>query len=143
MSASPTDVMHALIDGVTGKQWDSLPGLYAEDTVVEHPLNTPRPTVINGREGIRRHFDGARDLPMDMSAHNLVVHLTTDPETVIGEFDYHVHVRETGKDFVMRNIFVLTVRDGLIVTSRDYSDHLAFAAGMDRLPDLVAAIDAA
>jgi ketosteroid isomerase-like protein len=39
----------------------------------------------------------------------------------------------------MRNIFVVTVRDGLIVNSRDYGDHLALAAGMNRLPELVKA----
>jgi hypothetical protein len=34
---------------------------------------------------------------------------------------------------------VLRVRDGLIVESRDYADHLAFAAATGRLPSLVAA----
>ena len=138
MPASPTEVMHALIDGVTGQKWDALPPLYAEDTVVEHPMNKPEPTVMHGREALRRHFDGARDLPMDMSAHNVVVHQTADPEVVIGEFDYHVRPHDpAGKEFLMRNIFVLTVRDGLIVNSRDYSDHLAFAAGMNALPRLI------
>ena len=140
MPASPTEVLHALIDGVTGKQWDALPSLYAEDTVVEHPMNTPAPTTLRGREALRRHFDGARDLPLDMTARNVVVHETADPDTVIGEFDYHVRPHEpAGREFVVRNIFVLTVRDGLIVTSRDYTDHLAFADGMGRLPALVSA----
>ncbi|TDP96192.1 nuclear transport factor 2 family protein [Labedaea rhizosphaerae] len=144
MSATPTEVMYALIDGVTGKKWDDLPPLYAEDTVVEHPMNTPRATVLRGREALRRHFDSARDMPMDMSAHNIVVHQTTDPETVIGEFEYHVRPHgENTKEFVVRNIYVLTVRDGLILRSRDYADHLAFAVGMDRLTPLVEALQRA
>jgi ketosteroid isomerase-like protein len=140
MPASPTEVMYALIDGVTGKKWDDLPALYAEDTVVEHPMNTPRPTVLHGREALRKHFDGARDMPMDMSAHNIVIHQTADPETVVGEFDYHVRPHGAdAREFLVRNIFVVTVRDGLIINSRDYADHLAFADGMDRLTELVSA----
>jgi ketosteroid isomerase-like protein len=138
MPATPTEVMYALIDGVTGKKWDDLPPLYAEDTVVEHPMNVPAPSVLHGREALRRHFDGARDMPMDMSAHDIVVHQTTDPETVIGEFEYHVRPHSPdAKEFVVRNIYVLTVRDGLILRSRDYADHLAFAVGMSRLTQLV------
>ena len=144
MPASPTEVMYALIDGVTGKNWDALPPLYAEDTVVEHPMNAPNPTVLHGREALREHFDSARDMPMDMTAHNIVVHQTTDPDTVIGEFDYHVRPHdEDAKEFVVRNIYVLVVRDGLIVRSRDYADHLAFAVGMNRLTPLVNALQPA
>jgi ketosteroid isomerase-like protein len=35
---------------------------------------------------------------------------------------------------------VLRVRDGLIVTSRDYTNHLALARGTGRLPQLVEAL---
>ena len=138
MSATPTEVMYALIDGVVSKKWDDLPALYTEDAVVEHPLNPPSPSFLHGREAVRKHFDAARHMPMDMSAHNIVVHQTTDPETVIGEFEYLVRPHgENTKEFVIRNIYVLTVRDGLIVRSRDYADHLAYAVGMGGLTHLV------
>ena len=52
-SPTPRQVFERLLAGVTGRRWDELPSLYAEDTVVDHPLAIPAPTRINGREGIR------------------------------------------------------------------------------------------
>jgi hypothetical protein len=37
------------------------------------------------------------------------------------------------------NIFVTRIRDGLIVESRDYGDHVSMAAATGQLPDLIAA----
>jgi ketosteroid isomerase-like protein len=127
---------------VTGRGWDSLPALYAEDTVVDHPMAIPAPTRIAGREGIRRHFDMARGLPLELSARNVVVHETTDPEVIVAEFDYDGRITTTGRTFTIHNIFVLRVRDGLIVESRDYANHLVLADALGRLPDVVAALSA-
>ena len=35
-------------------------------------------------------------------------------------------------------VFVMRIRDGLIVESRDYIDHVAFAQARDTLDDLIA-----
>jgi ketosteroid isomerase-like protein len=56
---------------------------------------------------------------------------------VIAEFDYHGRVTTTGHTFRVANIQVLRVRDGRIVSSRDYHDHLALAAAVGRLQGLV------
>lgn len=40
----------------------------------------------------------------------------------------------------MNNIFAMRIRDGEIVESRDYSDHLALAAATGRLPELIARV---
>src|SRR5436309_2020803 len=63
-SATPREVFDRLLRGVTGRQWDTLPDLYAEDTVVEHPMALPVPTRLEGREAIRQHFAAARGLPL-------------------------------------------------------------------------------
>lgn len=68
------------------------------------------------------------------------MHETADPEVVIGEFVYDVRVSGTGNEFEVGAIFVLRVRDGLIVTSRDYTNHLALARGTGRLPQPVEAL---
>jgi ketosteroid isomerase-like protein len=102
MTATPAEVVTALIDGVTGRRWEDLPDLYAPDARVVHP----------------------------MQARNLVIHRTMDPEVVIAEFDYVGQVTTTGRPFDVRNIFVVRVRDGQIVESRDYAYHAAMAAAM-------------
>ncbi len=133
--ASPREVFHRLLDGVTGQRWDELPDLYAGDCLVEHPFAAGGPERrIEGREAIRTHFARASGLPLAMTAHEVVVHETTDPEVVIGEFDYHCRNTATDRDFVVNNIFVLRVRDGQIVESRDYANHRVFAEEVGRLP---------
>jgi ketosteroid isomerase-like protein len=66
-----------------------------------------------------------------------VIHETSDPEVVIGEFRYVGRFTDTGREFSITNIFVTRVRHGLIVESRDYADHLNFAAAAGRLGELL------
>jgi len=61
---------------------------------------------------------------------NIRVHQTADPEVIITEFEYAGRNTENGREFVVPNIFVLRVRDGHIVESRDYAHHRAFDEAM-------------
>jgi uncharacterized protein len=134
MSATPREVLQRLIDGVTSQNLDDLHELYAEDTVVDHPLAIPAPSRMRGRDRLRRHFIAALDASRVMRAENLVVHETADPEVIVAEFDYVGHFTTTGRSFTVQNIFVLRVRDGQVVESRDYTNHFAFAqASGDRV----------
>jgi ketosteroid isomerase-like protein len=133
----PREVFERLVEGVSHGRWDELPGLYAEDAVVVHPFAPDEPLI--GREALRRHFAAGAGMGLEMTVRDLVLHESADPEVVIGEFAYEGRVTATGRRFTVHNVFVLRVRDGLIVESRDYADHLAFAAATGRLPSLVAA----
>lgn len=46
---------------------------------------------------------------------------------IVAEFDYHGRVTTTRRTFTASNIFVLRVRDGRIVSSRDYHNHHVLA----------------
>jgi ketosteroid isomerase-like protein len=104
-----------------------LADLYAEDVVVEMPMD-PHRTRIDGREAVRRRFAAAAEGLFELRAHDVIVHATTDPEVVIAEFEYDGLNRATGKTFTVANVQVLRVRGGRIVASRDYHDHRGFAA---------------
>ena len=116
---TPEQVFRRLIDGITSGDWDRRADLYAEDAVVEHPFAKP-PERLAGRDRIREHFAVLGRLDLKMTARNVRVHETTDPEVVIAEFDYAGSEGGTGRAFEFGNVFVMTVRDGLIVHSRDY-----------------------
>ena len=45
----------------------------------------------------------------------------------MAEWDYEVTARGTGRTATLANVQLLRVRDGLIVHSRDFHDHRAFA----------------
>jgi ketosteroid isomerase-like protein len=127
-------VVAQLIAGVTGRAWDDLPVLYAEDAVVELPFALPVPLRLTGRDQIRAHFAAAATLPLEMAARNVVVHETADPEVVVAEFDYDGRIAATGQAFTLGNIMVVRVRDGRIVASRDYHNHAQLASIFAGLP---------
>jgi ketosteroid isomerase-like protein len=120
-TTTPREVFESLIGGISAGKWEGLADLYAEDTVVEIPFAVPVPTRIEGREQIRVHFAAASGGPVELHACNILVH---------------------GRTFEVSNIQVLRVRDGLIVSTRDFHNHLMFAAAGGHLPELVAALEA-
>ncbi|HZD67827.1 MAG TPA: nuclear transport factor 2 family protein [Actinomycetes bacterium] len=137
---SPRKVFESLLQGISDRRWHELADLYAEDTVVELPFAPGAPTRLEGREAVRAHFTTAAVGPLKLRASNVVIHYTDDPEVVIAEFEYHGQVTTTGRAFQVSNIQVLRVRNGQIVSSRDYHDHLAIAAAVGGLHQLVSSL---
>ena len=127
---SPREVFEKLLNGIVNQDFADLSALYAEDTVVTQPFTLPAPTRLEGRAGLAKHFDGAVP-PMRMAARDVVIHETADPEVIVAEWAYDVEVIPTGKKFSTDNIIAMRVRDGLIVESRDYHNHSAFAAAFE------------
>ncbi|MFD6532428.1 nuclear transport factor 2 family protein [Streptomyces sp. NPDC060184] len=140
--ATPQEIFEWLIDLISAGKWSELPGLYAEDAQVEIVFSPVPARRFHGRAALRTHFAalGAADA-IRLRAENIHVHTTGDPEVVIAEFDYAGLYPATGRTFRSANIQVLRVRDGLIVETRDYHDHLTFAAADGRAHQLLAAMD--
>jgi len=124
-------------------QFDELAACYAEHTDVRHPFNPIGDTPLRSRTAVRKHFtSGSRTAGVE--SYDVVddhVHTTLDPEVVIFEFRYAGVI--DGRAFTLPCIFVVRVRDGEIVESRDYADHVAAARAFGRLPTLTAALTAA
>jgi uncharacterized protein len=141
--ASPREVFLALVDGVADGRWDELPRLYAERTSVVHPFDPLRPAALRTRDELREHFRPAGVGPrLCRRPANITIHETTDPEVIVAEFEYRGTNADTGERFAQPAIFVLRVRDGEIVDSRDYFDHLSTAHLRGQLGTLVAAVEA-
>jgi uncharacterized protein len=136
MEPTPLEVVQRLIAGVPAREWRSLPYLYAEDAVVEQPMALPKPIRLVGRAALAEHFAAAAQLPLELRATNIVLNDTSDPEVVVAEFDYEARNTDTGASFTVANVFVMRVRHGLIVASRDYSNHVLFAAAFGRIDAL-------
>ncbi len=116
---TPRQVFQRYLDAITAQRWDELPALYTQDAVVEHPFGPPDHRILHGGDELRTHFAALRDLGLRMQASDVLVHDTLDPEVIIAEFTYH-GTTNTSQPIRRRNIFVITVRDGHIVNSRDY-----------------------
>jgi ketosteroid isomerase-like protein len=141
-AASPAAVFDRLVHGVGDRRWDELPGLYAEQTHVLHPQDPLRSPPLLTRAALRAHFAGGAavlgELRFQPAA--IKIHETDDPEVVIGEFEYRGVVPVTGEPFAIPNIYVIRVRDGQIVESRDYGDDVEIARILGTLDQLAAAV---
>ncbi|MFH9353837.1 nuclear transport factor 2 family protein [Kitasatospora sp. NPDC017646] len=138
---SPREVFTKLLDGIAAGHYRDLAGLYAEDAVVETVFEPVGPRRTQGRAALEERFaQVAACTPVELTPANVVIRETDDPEVIVAEWDYQVHHRPTGKTFESANIQVLRVRDGVIVRSRDFHDHLALIAATGALPQLVAAL---
>ncbi|WP_054815616.1 nuclear transport factor 2 family protein [Nocardia arizonensis] len=124
MSAHPREVFTRLLTGVTENRFTEIAQLYAEDCVVEAPFALPEPTRYEGRAALTAHLEASSAHAMQVRADNIVIHETTDPEVIVAEWDYHIRLK-SGDEVKFANIQVMRVRDGLIVTSRDFHNHAA------------------
>lgn len=154
-STDPAEVIRAVCAGVSRlvsgdlqpaqreAQLDQLAALYAESTDVSHPLAPDGTPALRTRAELRRHFAHAPDRADGIERFEpvgLQVYRTEDPEVVIAEFRYEGSAG--GRALSIPNIFVTRVRDGLIIESRDYADHIGAARAFGQLPALAAALAA-
>jgi uncharacterized protein len=139
---SPRAVFLALVNGIADGNPDGLPELYAEQIDVVHPFDPLRGAPLRSREELRdRMAQFAAGPRPRRRVGNVAIHETTDPEVIVAEFEYQ-GTTDAGKPYALPAIFVMRVRNGEIVSSRDYHDHLASAQVAGRLGELFAALSA-
>ena len=139
-SASPRQVIESLLDGITHQRWEALHELHAPDALVEYPFAVTAPTRLTGREAIRRYFAAVARTPLLLRARNITVRESSDPEVVVVEWDYDGLITTTGRSFQVSNIQISRIRDGQIVATRDYHNHVVLAGVLGQLPAFVAAL---
>ncbi|GDY29924.1 nuclear transport factor 2 family protein [Gandjariella thermophila] len=126
-SLTAHEVFHRLVGGVAGlaagdmSQVERLAALYAEETYVEHPASPHEMPPLTSRADLRRHFTEIAQWIQQIDnyrAERVTIHDTTDPEVIVAEFVY----TGGGQDgaFDIPCVFIMRVRNGEIVSSRDY-----------------------
>jgi uncharacterized protein len=139
---SPREVFLALVTGIADGNLDGLPELYAEQIDVVHPFDPLRSAPLRSRRELRDRMERLVAAPRPRRrVGNVTIHETTDPEVIVAEFEYQ-GTTESGQPYALPAIFVMRVRNGEIVSSRDYHDHLASARVAGRLGELFAALSA-
>lgn len=140
--SSPRETFLRLVNGVCDGPYEDLADLYAEQTHVTHPFHPLSPPPLRSRRELHEHFTAlppaARTLnrkPVDVT-----IHETADPEVIVAEFAYEGQVLETGEAFTVPCVFVMRIRNGLIIESRDYIDHVASARAWGQLDGLLTAL---
>lgn len=137
---TPRAMLEQMLTLLRAKDLDALADLYAEDGVHELPFAPPSaPRRIEGREQVRAYFTGSlADVALEFHEfEELAVHDTGDSEVIVAEYDAHGVVSQTGRRFTVRNIWVLRISDGQIVSWRDYWSPLEIIELQGMLPDLL------
>ena len=120
-----------------------MPEFYAEETDVVHPFDPLHGAPLRSRAELSQRMAAlAAGGPRPRrQVGNVMIHETTDPEVIVAEFEYQ-GTTDGGEPYALPAIFVMRVRNGEIVSSRDYHDHLASARVRGRLGELFAAVSA-
>lgn len=142
-SARPREVFERLQTVIRANDPGAVADLMAEDGVIEWPFAVPTaPQRLEGRDGIREYVTQsplASLLRFD-DLRLFAIHETVDPEVIVLETTTCGTVAATGRRFELPAIAVLRIRDGEIVSYRDYVNPLAGAEVSGRLPHLFAAL---
>jgi len=142
MSSGAREVAERLLAAAVSGRPEDMADCYGADVVIEMPFSAGLyPSRIETtREELRgRYAAGAATRRYDRLS-DARVHETTDPEVVIAEYTLHGRMVADDSPFSMSFAMVMTIKDGQIVHSRDYSDPIAGARLLGRVPELVAAL---
>jgi len=135
---SPRQTVDRFLEAVVSSTPGDMADCYADHVVIEMPFASglaPERTETT-REEIRerfaagaaaRRYTGLRD-----------VHIHELPEVIVLEYALDGTRVDNGEPFTMGFVMVLTFRDGLIAHSRDYTNPIAGARALGRLPELAA-----
>jgi uncharacterized protein len=112
---------------------------YAEQFVIEMPFAAglaPERAQLT-REEFRARVTAGLSSRRYTRALDVRIHETADPEVVVAEYRLEGHKVADASSFSLAFVMVVTVRDGLIVHSRDYSNPIDGARLLGRLSQLV------
>jgi ketosteroid isomerase-like protein len=140
---SPRQTAEQLLRAAVSATPGDMADCYAPRVDIEMPfaVSALYPSRISAtRDELRARFQAGTASRRYKSLANVVIHETADPEVVITEYELHGEMTATGEEFSVRFAMILTVRDGHIVASRDYSDPIAGARLLGRIPELVATL---
>src|SRR5215472_7896351 len=122
-AASPREVFAHVMQAIQEWRMADYIDTFAPDGVFEAPFAPPgMPRRIEGREAIRDLIQGGAERLRETRApwefRSVVVHETADPEVIVTEFEVH-SVRD-GQPYQFANLQVMRVREGEIISLRDY-----------------------
>lgn len=140
---SPRETVEQFLRAAVSASPGDMADCYAQNVVVEIPFavaGVSPSRVETTREELRARFQAGRASRQYRSLSDVTIHETADREVIVVEYELHGEMTATGETFRMRFAMVVTVTDGYIAASRDYSDPIAGARLLGRLPDLVSAL---
>ena len=139
-SGSARQTIERFLEAAVGPAPGDMADCYAERFVIEMPFAgglAPERSELT-REEFRARVTAGLAVRRYTRAVDVRIHETADPEVVVVEYRLEGRKVADASPFSLAFVMVVTVRDGLIVHSRDYSNPIDGARLLGRLPQLVA-----
>jgi ketosteroid isomerase-like protein len=132
MTVTSREIVERMLRAGREMDIEAFVGLMAPDGCIEWPYRPAGvPARLQGRAEIREFLTGSAKAFIRFDEYrDVVVHETTDTEVVIVEYEVHGTVIATGTPFRQTVIAVFRVRDGQVLTYRDYVNPLPLAEAL-------------
>jgi uncharacterized protein len=125
---TPRETAELLLHTIVHGRRTDIADLYAQDVRIENPwVPDGVPSEAAGRENLRARMVRTEELWSFDSVQDVVLHEAADPQVIVLEYRINASVRASGAKFSLGFVVILRVVDGLIVSSRDYSNPLETA----------------
>ncbi|MFG1610478.1 nuclear transport factor 2 family protein [Actinoplanes sp. NPDC049265] len=133
MTATSREVVERILRAGREQDTETFVRLFAPDGYVEWPYRPAGiPGRVEGRDQIRTFLTAqANGLVKFDEYRDTVIHETTDPQVVIVEYEAHGTVIPTGAPLHQTIIAVLRIKEGLVVSYRDYLNPLVLAETLE------------
>jgi uncharacterized protein len=119
----PADVFRRALDILLNKDMAAFLDMYAEGAVMEYPFAPDGwPKRLEGRDEIWSHIHNYPDFLDPHEVRDLEILETTDPEVIVAQFVAAGVVTPTQQPYEVRYADIVRIRDGKIITWRDYWD---------------------
>ncbi|MBO0771363.1 MAG: nuclear transport factor 2 family protein [Actinobacteria bacterium] len=144
-TASPRQVAERFLQAVVSPDPGDIADCYAPDVIIELPFAVAPlypARIETTREELRARFRAGAAARRYTRLTDVAIHETTGPGVVIAEYEVHGTLATSAEPFSQRFVMVMTVRDGQIVHTRDYTNPVTGARLLGKLPELLAALGA-
>jgi ketosteroid isomerase-like protein len=127
MTSTPRDLFRQMQQQWFGQVAALTGDLLADDVIIETPFAAPRPHRIEGKQQFLDFANPRRAaFPVRFDAcRATAIHDTTDPNTIVVEYELTGTSTKTSRQSTAAFIGVLTARDGKIALWREYQNTLA------------------
>lgn len=144
----PRELVHEYIERISRADFMSALELFADDVSVQDRFSLPVPRELPSKAAaLTAVRNGAvrapgEELPRfyaDLEVRDLVIHEMADPTMVVAEWTYVTRIGDATVE--NHNVSIVTCRDGKILQSRDYHNHVTRAVAEGTVPACIAAIE--
>jgi ketosteroid isomerase-like protein len=134
-------IVAKLVESFRTNDIDAIVALYADDTLISVEFDLPDRREIHGAADLERTLRSRppRRMYADLQVSDLTFTDCVDPDTVIAEWVYTSHIGE--EKVINRNLIIVQIKDGKIVRSRDYHNHITRAVADGSVPQIIKTID--